>query len=45
MSRTYAVADLHGRLDLLNLAVSRILGHSQGQRAKIVTLGDYEGKP
>jgi serine/threonine protein phosphatase 1 len=41
MSRTYAVADLHGRRDLLILAISRILDHSQGQRAKIVTLGDY----
>jgi serine/threonine protein phosphatase 1 len=41
MSRTYAVADLHGRHDLLNAAVEKILDHSQSQAAKIVTLGDY----
>ena len=41
MSRTYAVPDLHGRYDLLRSAIDRIVAHSQGHLAKIVTLGDY----
>ena len=38
---TYAIPDLHGRVDLLKLAVARIVDHSAGRKAKIVTLGDY----
>jgi serine/threonine protein phosphatase 1 len=38
---TYAIPDLHGRVDLLKLAVARIVDHSVGRKAKIVTLGDY----
>jgi serine/threonine protein phosphatase 1 len=41
MSRTYAVPDLHGRHDLLYAAIQKIVDHSQGHIAKIVTLGDY----
>jgi serine/threonine protein phosphatase 1 len=41
MSRTYAVPDLHGRYDLLNAAIEKILDHSRGDAAKIITLGDY----
>src|SRR5215216_4244160 len=41
MSRTYAVPDLHGRYDLLNAAIERILDHSRDDTAKVITLGDY----
>lgn len=41
MTRTYAIPDIHGRLDLLNMAFDRILTHAAGEHATIVTLGDY----
>ena len=41
MSLTYAIPDIHGRIDLLESAISRILEHSAGERATVVTLGDY----
>lgn len=41
MSLTYAIPDLHGRIDLLERASLRILDHTGGQSARIVTLGDY----
>jgi serine/threonine protein phosphatase 1 len=41
MSLTYAIPDLHGRLDLLELALDKIVGHSREERSTIVTLGDY----
>src|SRR5260221_856898 len=41
MSRTYAVRDLRGRADLLNAAIEKIMIHSRGDAAKMVTLGDY----
>lgn len=41
MTRTYAIPDLHGRLDLLNMALEMIVEHSAGRRGTIVTLGDY----
>jgi len=41
MSRTYAFPDLHGRLDLFEAAIEKIARHSAGQRATLVTLGDY----
>lgn len=41
MTRTYAVPDIHGRLDLLELAFAGIVDHASGQRGTIVTLGDY----
>jgi serine/threonine protein phosphatase 1 len=40
MSRTYAIADLHGRFDLLEMALAKIAEHSE-QPATVVTLGDY----
>lgn len=41
MSLTYAIPDLHGRLDLLESAIAKIVEHSAGERSTIVTLGDY----
>ena len=41
MALTYAIPDLHGRLDLLEGALDLITRHSRGQRSTIVTLGDY----
>lgn len=39
MSKTYAIADLHGRADLLKMAVKEI--RSRDATGTIVTLGDY----
>jgi serine/threonine protein phosphatase 1 len=41
MGVTYAIADLHGRFDLLEAAFSAIHTHAEGRPNKIVTLGDY----
>lgn len=41
MNRTYVIADLHGRFDLLLEATKAISRHSAGQPHKVVTLGDY----
>ena len=42
MPFTYAIADLHGRYDLLSKAVTRIVEHSKLDRpATVITLGDY----
>jgi serine/threonine protein phosphatase 1 len=38
---TYAIADLHGRYDLLTAAIDAIAEHAAGREFKIVTLGDY----
>lgn len=38
---TYAIADLHGRFDLVERAFAEIAKHAAGHRFKIVTLGDY----
>ena len=40
MSMTYAIADLHGRLDLLEMALAKIADHAE-LPATLVTLGDY----
>jgi serine/threonine protein phosphatase 1 len=40
MSKTYAIADLHGRFDLLEMAFACIVEHAE-PRATLVTLGDY----
>jgi serine/threonine protein phosphatase 1 len=40
-SRTYAIGDLHGRLDLLRLAVDAISGHVDRTPFRVVFLGDY----
>jgi serine/threonine protein phosphatase 1 len=44
MSRTYAIPDIHGRLDLLDAAIEAIIRHSLGRRSTVVTLGDYIDK-
>jgi serine/threonine protein phosphatase 1 len=42
MPFTYAIADLHGRYDLLSEAVTKIVEHSKSDRpTTIITLGDY----
>jgi serine/threonine protein phosphatase 1 len=41
MTRTYAIPDLHGRLDLLSSALDMVVAHATGHRGKIITLGDY----
>lgn len=41
MSLTYAIADLHGRFDLLKKALESITSHTAAREYKIVTLGDY----
>jgi serine/threonine protein phosphatase 1 len=40
MSKTYAIADLHGRFDLLEMALAKIAKHAE-LPATVVTLGDY----
>jgi len=40
MSKTYAIADLHGRFDLLEMAVARTAEHVEPP-ATLVMLGDY----
>ena len=41
MSRTYAIPDLHGRLDLLDRAIDAVVRHAEGLSSTIITLGDY----
>jgi serine/threonine protein phosphatase 1 len=41
MSLTYAIADLHGRFDLLREAMFQIDKHANLRPFKIITLGDY----
>jgi serine/threonine protein phosphatase 1 len=41
MMKTYAIADLHGRFDLLCEALVRIAEHSKGEPGTVVTMGDY----
>lgn len=41
MTRTYAIPDIHGRLDLLEMAIDAITSHASGHGGNIVTLGDY----
>jgi serine/threonine protein phosphatase 1 len=40
-SLTYAVGDIHGRLDLLERAIDTIGRHGHGLNTRIVFLGDY----
>jgi serine/threonine protein phosphatase 1 len=44
MSSTYVIPDLHGRRDLLDLALARIDAHAAGAAATLVVLGDYVDK-
>lgn len=41
MSLTYAIADLHGRYDLLLRALMAIGDHARDLEHKVITLGDY----
>ena len=41
MPFTYAIADLHGRYDLLSEAVTKIVEHSKSDRPATITLDDY----
>jgi serine/threonine protein phosphatase 1 len=41
MNLTYAIADLHGRFDLLEAAFGAIADHAKKRPFKIITLGDY----
>jgi len=41
MARTYVIADLHGRRDLLTAARRAIAARSRCDPATVVTLGDY----
>jgi serine/threonine protein phosphatase 1 len=41
VSRTYAIPDLHGRLDLLDRAIDAVARHAEGTASTIITLGDY----
>ena len=40
MSKTYAIADLHGRFDLLEMALTKIANRAEPP-ATLLTLGDY----
>jgi serine/threonine protein phosphatase 1 len=40
MSKTYAIADLHGRFDLLEMALTCIVERAEPS-GTVVTLGDY----
>ena len=43
MANTYVIADIHGRLDLLDAALARIEEHTPG---KVVFTGDFiDGGP
>jgi len=44
VSTTYAIPDLHGRRDLLDLAVDAIAQRTRGGVATVVLLGDYVNK-
>ncbi len=41
LRRTYAVGDIHGRLDLLDAAIEAIKHHARGCSFRVVFLGDY----
>ena len=41
LSLTYAIPDLHGRLDLLVAGLAKITAHAGSRSATVVTLGDY----
>jgi serine/threonine protein phosphatase 1 len=38
---TYAIGDIHGRLDLLQAAINAIEVHAQGRLRQVICLGDY----
>jgi serine/threonine protein phosphatase 1 len=44
MSQTFVVADIHGRLDLLDKGLAEIAARAKGGKNTIVTIGDYVDK-
>ncbi|QUS39281.1 serine/threonine protein phosphatase [Tardiphaga alba] len=44
MPLTYVIPDLHGRRDLLDLALARIVAHAMDAPATLVVLGDFVDK-
>jgi serine/threonine protein phosphatase 1 len=38
---TYAIGDIHGRLDLLQTAIGGIADHARGRPHQVICLGDY----
>ena len=38
---TYAIGDIHGRLDLLRAAIGAIAAHARGGAHQVICLGDY----
>ena len=44
MPLTYVIPDLHGRRDLLDLALLRLDAHAAGAAATLVVIGDYVDK-
>jgi serine/threonine protein phosphatase 1 len=44
MSQTFVIADVHGRLDLLDRGLAEIAARSKCERNTIVTIGDYVDK-
>jgi serine/threonine protein phosphatase 1 len=44
MSQTFVIADIHGRLDLLDEGLAEIGARSKGARDTIVAIGDYVDK-
>ena len=38
---TYAIGDIHGRLDLLRRAIDAIESHAAGRDHAVICLGDY----
>jgi serine/threonine protein phosphatase 1 len=38
---TYAIGDIHGRLDLLRAAIAQIGAHARGRAHQVICLGDY----
>jgi len=40
-SLTYAIGDIHGRLDLLRAAIGAIAEHARGGTHQVICLGDY----
>jgi len=43
MSKAHTIGDLHGRFDLLEMALAKIADHAEPP-ATVVTLGDYVGR-
>jgi hypothetical protein len=42
MSKTYAIADLHGRFDLLEMAVAQIANHAELPATLVARFNQFE---